>query len=77
MQVLKTNAEEYKHLCEVFDLMNKYGISFEVVYDEILVSFNHCISDKTKNMRLLDKEDNRPIMELPANFDFKLAVRNY
>lgn len=77
MQVLKANSEEYKHLLEVFDLMNKYGISFEVVYDEILVSFNHCISDKTKNMRLLDKEDNRPVMELPANFDFKLAVRNY
>lgn len=77
MQVLKENTEEYKHLCEVFDLMNKYGISFEVVYDEILVSFNQCVSYKTKNMRLLDKEDNRPIMELPANFDFKLAVRNY
>lgn len=77
MQVLKKESEEYKHLCEVFDLMEKYGISFEVVYDEILVSFNQCISGKTKNMRLLDQEDNRPIMELPANFDFKLAVGNY
>ena len=74
MQVLKTSSEEYKHLCEVFDLMGKYGISFGF-YDGFLVSFDSFKNPKMKNMRLVDSDNNCHIVELPSMFEFKVVVK--